>query len=1102
MRPPAVEKMGYYPTHESVAQTIVTYIKPAEERSRIFDPCCGEGTAASLIGNALNCETWGVELSYRRAELAVQVLDKAYQGPMESTYVSPESIPLMFLNPPYETDTVEHKGRLEVVFLKRYTTAITRGGLLVYIIPQRILSNEDLAHHLASYYENVTIGKYKDSAYGQVIILATRRQLRVSPTKEAVNQIQNWTDQEIPVLASAKEPGYFLLPAPKKWGSKPVEFVRTDWQDTEIIDATLISGAMNTRDWTDLFSPMQDEKKKMVPAMPLKKGHVAMLMASGMMGVMRLKDSSGEPLLVKGRVVKAQDTTEVKNDDGSISQIIKDRFVTTVSVIKSNQLKVIEDVNGLTEFMKEQGDQIAQFVLNKYQPLYNFDPTPKESRILDSLGKYRKPIPGQKPGLLPTQRHAAIALSRVVKKVGPGNVQGEMGCGKTTISIAAMDLLDGYPALVICPPHLVEKWIREIEETIPGAKASELRRIGKLTGKEEVNDVEDFLNDVKSGKLGRKAVAVVANTSAKMGTGWRPAVLHKKVYDRDRRMLIDACCCPKCGAPIMDEEGDYLTETELENTRMFCTGTVTGPKLAEDHRRMQDENGNLVWGERICNTPLYVFDENRRYSIAEYIKRKRKGAFKLVIGDEIHQFKGKSSDRGVAFHQLVTSSKMTIALTGTFFGGRSTSIFWLLHRLNHDVRQEFAFSDEMRWARLYGVLETTKQGKYNDDDDGCGVYTGHRRYRDKVKEQPGVSPAIILKLLPNTIFLTLKDLGVDLPEYKEEVAPIEMTESQERQYSQMDAVLKELARQDNRYLSCWLQNGLARPNSAFRYEEVNLTMPGNEHNVLKLPAIVTGNELLPKENWLLEFCKGERAIGRKVLVYLRQTGTRDIQDHIKETLESVGLQVTVLSGSVNPRKREDWIARKTPFTDVLVCNPKLVETGLDLIDYATVVFAETEFSLYTMWQAIRRVWRLGQTKPVKAVFCVYTSSLEDKALRLMGKKMKAAQLLYGDEVGGAIVPEEEGDFLTQLARDVLSNNKLADLTSLFAEGKSVSSNPAGTETTVMFMEPATAQIAQETNGLTSMLTWDEWIKQHGVSPTPIRKKLNSSRTMEGQGSLF
>jgi hypothetical protein len=61
---------------------------------------------------------------------------------------------------------------------------------------------------------------------------------------------------------------------------------------------------------------------------------------------------------------------------------------------------------------------------------------------------------------------------------------------------------------------------------------------------------------------------------------------------------------------------------------------------------------------------------------------------------------------------------------------------------------------------------------------------------------------------------------------------------------------------------------------------------------------------------------------------------------------------------------------------------------------------------------------LGQTKPVKAVFSVYNSAMEARALALMGRKMKAAQLVYGDEVGGAIVPEDEGDFLTQLARDV------------------------------------------------------------------------------------
>ena len=90
---------------------------------------------------------------------------------------------------------------------------------------------------------------------------------------------------------------------------------------------------------------------------------------------------------------------------------------------------------------------------------------------------------------------------------------------------------------------------------------------------------------------------------------------------------------------------------------------------------------------------------------------------------------------------------------------------------------------------------------------------------------------------------------------------------------------------------------------------------------------------------------------------------------------------------------------------------------------------------------------MGQTQPVKAIFSVYNSALESAALALMGKKMKAAQLVYGDEVGGAIVPEDDGDFLTQLARDVLDGAKLTDLQTLFADDLQVSHNPMGSLTT-------------------------------------------------------
>ncbi len=112
---------------------------------------------------------------------------------------------------------------------------------------------------------------------------------------------------------------------------------------------------------------------------------------------------------------------------------------------------------------------------------------------------------------------------------------------------------------------------------------------------------------------------------------------------------------------------------------------------------------------RPCGAPLFEYSGTRRCSIAEYIKDKAHGRFKISIGDECHEYKSKSSDRGVAFHQLAEATQHT--LTDTYFGGRSTSIFWLLHRLTPSVRQDFAFHDELRWANAYGLLESVRKRK-------------------------------------------------------------------------------------------------------------------------------------------------------------------------------------------------------------------------------------------------------------------------------------------------------------------------------------------------------------------------------------------------------
>jgi SNF2 family DNA or RNA helicase len=418
----------------------------------------------------------------------------------------------------------------------------------------------------------------------------------------------------------------------------------------------------------------------------------------------------------------------------------------------------------------------------------------------------------------------------------------------------------------------------------------------------------------------------------------------------------------------------------------------------------------------------------------------------------------------------------------------------------------FPYNSARKWVRWYGVLEERTYGS-RSDGDAYSAYNATKK-RKIVKEKPGVSPAILRYLIDNTIFLTLKDLGVGLPSYQEEIVKIEMSDQQAEQYRRMFTTLKARAKEDRRYLSTFLQWSLGRPNSGFRDEEVIKEHRDDDGNIVKrerlctLPAVVDTSDddaelmdpsgsfregvLLPKERWLVNYTNSEVDAGRKVIVYVRQTATRDIRGRLKDVLEATGLRARILDSSVGTREREAWVERYENSTDVLIVNPRLVETGLDLVQFCTVVFYEISYSLYTMWQAMRRVWRLGQRRPVKVVFAVYRETIERRAAGQMGDKMRGAQLLFGDEVGGALVPEEGDNFLTQLARNALEGKELRDLQAIFAEAHPKTTNsPMGSPTV-------------KSPRMTMAKMRSLWLKQKYKGNDGRRKK----RVHEAQQTLF
>ena len=130
--------------------------------------------------------------------------------------------------------------------------------------------------------------------------------------------------------------------------------------------------------------------------------------------------------------------------------------------------------------------------------------------------------------------------------------------------------------------------------------------------------------------------------------------------------------------------------------------------------------------------------------------------------------------------------------------------------------------------------------------------------------------------------------------------------------------------------------------------------------------------------------------------------------------------------AVPPERREAWVAQRVEEgVDVLVCHPRLVQTGLDLVEFPTICWYETDYSVYTMRQASRRSWRIAQTQPVQVVFMAYRNTLQADALKLVAKKLQSSLAVEGE------LPEDGldaygDDLMLALARKIVAGEEDAD----------------------------------------------------------------------------
>jgi len=712
----------------------------------------------------------------------------------------------------------------------------------------------------------------------------------------------------------------------------------------------------------------------------------------------------------------------------------------------------------------------------RFNPLYKFD-FAGIRRYLDRIrlkGKYELYTP---------QKHAVAAMVSGFHKLKGQLLIGQMGTGKTAmggsaaIAIAGQivsdlqdDIRDDQVILIACPPHLIEKWERELYSISPNIYVQSLKRH---------EDVKAFMTKAK--KLGRgiPKIGLIKRDMTKLGSGYEPAVKWRRVgralwrhnetipegYSaKDRITISKIPQCPCCGRTI--------TYERKGNT------VLASKKWLADGKRSCDACHAPLWqeqrdkGSRPKSGHKYA-SKNPRYRIDEYIKRRYPDRIYLLIWDEIHECANGDTGNGEAFGRLANVSQKILGLTGTPFNGRASSMFNIEYHINPKTRKIYPWGgaqrlsrkvdgiqtiidtstnqrgrSESRWVEDMGIREQVLEERPQYDRE-TGAYTGTSTYERPYQEAPGCSPKLIGWLLNHSIFFSLKDLGKYLPRYTEIAHPVSMDDDVASEYDRTRSLLKDYLVQrrwegDTTFRGSYLQWSMGWVNSTFRPMDVihNIRHPitglKQAHIVTKL-ASFGENRLYNKEQALIELVKDRLNNNRPVVIYARQTATKDIQPRLEKIIQDniPDAKTYVLRNTINAERRERVIAQQVKIgINVLICNPELVKTGLDLLFFPTLIFYEIVFNLSTLLQAASRSYRLNQEKDeCEVIYMFYEGTMEHTAVQLMSRKQRAAKILTGDTglTGLDALTEGEGGFESALLNAISGDDELIDPRDLFKQ---------------------------------------------------------------------
>ena len=753
---------------------------------------------------------------------------------------------------------------------------------------------------------------------------------------------------------------------------------------------------------------------------------------------------------------------KISEDEKEVAEVLEDGLKTGKISIPGTQkgnLSIFKNIGTFTQYLHEFGAMIADRIKKCFPPRFN----PAEETVAPEITEVNDCVRAHAGySLFDAQLGAAEALKRQLETDKMALLVAECSTGKPKIGSAALYAYQhGNPKrkvynkafnVVICPSHITGKWVREIHETIPNSYAMHVTTMSEVD-----NLYSYYLKENKS------VYCILSKETARNGYMRKPSVIWNPI----KRGFV----CPHCGyvqeMDILTDEGRYTVKADAgfflneNNKNHKCQNKKCGEVLwsmvnTKDlapsrnewvrigsygfiHRKFAHQAHAACKSEsaarkiaEVVNNPDGVFPAPGafdRFPLSSYIKKRIRKIDGLIV-DELHQYSGESA-QGQAMAELAGISDKVIGMTATLVNGYAKGIFYLLFRLKSHLmlldNQKYEASRD--FCHQYGVVEEL----YQVDNNTSSYNSTSKATKRKVREKflPGISPIVYSRfLLENAVFLSLADMGKELPDYEEIPLFCELTDEIRKEYERLENEFKKIMTKNkkigNSILSAYMNLLSAYPDQPYGHDPIYNPFRTVEEEALIIPQdLGTADVMQPKDDKIINLVERKIAAGENVIIYTAWTRL-DSQDKLFKKLNEKGIPTAILKPSVETTKREAWVEKKLQSgIRVLITNPALVETGLDLNAFTTLVFYNIAYNLYIFRQASRRSWRINQTAPrVEVYMFYYKNTMQQRALRLMASKLSAATVIEGNisEEGLAAMSDCE-DMTTQLAKELMSGLK-------------------------------------------------------------------------------